>query len=273
MKYSQSVPSMASGGTRTFQTPRAPWTSGAAEKQILRCSLQPWTCSQVQVLPRQWMVGPRSDSRPWLGETPAGASSARTGPSWTEFVRPAHQAVGAFAGADMINRAEPRACGHSREPIPLDSEPEVERNAVSASNAAGDGGGRARSDQTGFQPSWGKPAGRKDKRGWRKRGQDLRAICHDARKGRNKGSHWSKPVAPPFHSTKPKCVADAAQQSQERPAEDLSRVSRGSFADGDGYTLGARRDAVRKLHPPGAFAMVHLQDETGIARRMIGGAV
>jgi hypothetical protein len=26
------------------------------------------------------------------------------------------------------------------------------------------------------------------------------AICHDARKGRNTGSHWSKPVAPPLHS-------------------------------------------------------------------------
>src|SRR5208283_673838 len=62
------------------------------------------------------MVGPRSDSRLRLGETPAGASSAvndsqrreseangprgqrlarvsRGGPSWTEFVRLAHQAV------------------------------------------------------------------------------------------------------------------------------------------------------------------------------------
>ena len=133
------------------------------------------------------------------GQRPPGAS--RTGPSWTEFVRPAHQAVGAFAGADMINRAEPRACGHSREPIPPDSEPEAERNAGSASNAAGDGGGRARSDKAGFQPYWGKPAVGNDKRGWRKRGQDLMAICHDARKGRNTGSHWSKPVAPPLHST------------------------------------------------------------------------
>ena len=34
---------------------------GAAKKKIPRCSLQPWTCSQVQVLPRQWMVGPSSD--------------------------------------------------------------------------------------------------------------------------------------------------------------------------------------------------------------------
>jgi hypothetical protein len=27
------------------------------------------------------------------------------------------------------------------------------------------------------------------------------AICHDARKGRYTGSHWSKPVAPLLHST------------------------------------------------------------------------
>ena len=117
------------------------------------------------------------------------------------------------------NRAEPRACGHSREPIPPDSEPEAERNAGSASNAAGDGGGRARSDQAGFQPSWGKPAVRNDKRGWRKRGQDLLAICHDARKGRNKGSHWSKPVAPPLHSTSStarKCPVTV--QSRNRPS-------------------------------------------------------
>ena len=29
-----------------------------------------------------------------------------------------------------------------------------------------------------------------------------RAVCHDARKGRYTGSHWSKPVAPPLHSTR-----------------------------------------------------------------------
>ena len=178
---------MASGGTRTFQTPRAPWTSGAAEKQILRCSLQPWTCSQVQVLPRQWMVGPRSDSRPWLGETPAGASSARTGPSWTEFVRPAHQAVVAFAGADMINRAEPRACGRSRGSRHLDPEPDTERNVGSASNAAGTGCGRSRSDEAGFHPYRGRPAVRHDQRGWRKRS----GWPDDLLPRRSKGQiHW-----------------------------------------------------------------------------------
>ena len=126
---------------------------------------------------------------------------SRTGPSWTEFVRLAHQAVVAFAGAGMINRAEPRACGHSREPIGLDSEPDTERNAGSASNAAGDGCGRAPGDKAGFQPYWGKPAVRDEQRGWGKRRHDLMAICHDARKGRYIGSHWSKPVAPPLHST------------------------------------------------------------------------
>jgi hypothetical protein len=44
-----------------------------------RCSLRSLTCLQVQVLPRQWMVGPSSHSRLWLGETPAGASSAVNG--------------------------------------------------------------------------------------------------------------------------------------------------------------------------------------------------
>jgi len=104
------------------------------------CSLQSLTCLQVQVLPRQWMVGPSSPSRIWLGETPAGASSAvngrasrrrklaarvsRGGPSWTEFARLADQAVVALGGAGMINRAEPRACRHSRGSRRLDSEPE-----------------------------------------------------------------------------------------------------------------------------------------------------
>jgi hypothetical protein len=188
------------------------------------CSLQPWACSQVKVLPRQWMVGPSSNSRLRPGETLAGASSAvnggqrregeangprgqrppgasRGGPSWTEFVRPAHQAVVAFAGAGIINRAEPRACGHSREPICLNSEPDTERNVGSASNAVGDGRGRARSDKAGFQPYRGKLAVRDEQRGWGKRRQDLMAVCHDARKGRNIGIHWSKSVAPPLHST------------------------------------------------------------------------
>jgi hypothetical protein len=147
-------------------------------------------------MPKQRREGEANGPR---GQRPPGAS--RTGPSWTEFVRPAHQAVVAFVGAGIINRAEPRACGHSREPIHLDSEPDTERDAGPASNAAGDGGGRALGDKAGFQPCWGKLAARDEQRGWGKRGQDLMAICHDARKGRHAGSHWSKPVAPPLHST------------------------------------------------------------------------
>ncbi len=157
-------------------------------------------------MPKQRREGEADGAR---GQRPPGAS--RTGPpvrrssseggSWTEFVRPAHQAVAAIAAADMINRAEPRACGHSREPIHLDSEPDTERDAGSASNAAGDAGGRARSDKAGLQQDWEKPAVRDEKRGWGKRGHDLMAVCHNAPKGRNTGSHWSKPVAPPLHST------------------------------------------------------------------------
>ena len=63
-----------------------------------------------------------------------------------------HPATQRLYGADMINRAGPRACGHSREPRLLDTEPGTERNAGSASNAVGDGCGRAPSDQAGFQP-------------------------------------------------------------------------------------------------------------------------
>ena len=49
----------------------------------------------------------------------------------------------------------------------------------------------------------GKPAVRNEPRGWRNRGHDLMAICHDARKGRYSGSHWSKPAR--LRSTRPVC--------------------------------------------------------------------
>ena len=39
------------------------------------------------------------------------------------------------------------------------------------------------------------------------------AICHDARKGRYSGSHWSKPVAPPLHSTSLKRVSRASSSA------------------------------------------------------------
>jgi hypothetical protein len=151
------------------------------------------------------------------GQRPARVS--RGGPSWTEFVRLAHQAVVAFAGTDMINRVEPRACGHSRGSRRLDTEPETERIADPASNATGDGCGRAQDDQAGFQPYWGKPAVRNDKRGWRKRGQDLKAICHNARKGRYTGSHWSKPVAPPLYSTSSRRHGDARNSQRSSAIE------------------------------------------------------
>jgi len=133
------------------------------------------------------------------GQRPARAS--RGGPSWTELVRLADQAVVAIAGAGMINRAEPRACGYSRGSRRLDSEPETGRTAGAASNEAVNGFGRAPSDEAGFQPYWGKPAVRNEPRGWRNRRQDLIAICHDARKGRHAGSYWSKP--PRLRSTRP----------------------------------------------------------------------
>jgi hypothetical protein len=101
-------------------------------------------------------------------------------PTWQHRgVRLADQAVVALVGMGMINRAAPRACGHSRGSRRLDTEPETRRTARLASNETGNGFGRAQDDQAGFQPYWGKPAVRNDKRGWRKRGQDLMAICHE----------------------------------------------------------------------------------------------
>jgi hypothetical protein len=108
----------------------------------------------------------------------------------------------AQGGFDVrLNRAEPSACGYSRGPRRLDSEAEMGRTAGPALNAAGNGFGKAQDDQAGFQPYRGKPAVRNEPRGWRNRRQDLTAICHDARRGRHSGSHWSKPVAPPLYST------------------------------------------------------------------------
>jgi hypothetical protein len=147
------------------------------------------------------------------GQRPARVS--RRGPSWTEFVRLADQAVVAFAGTDMINRAEPRACGHSRGSRRLDTEPETERTAGPTSNAAGDGFGRVQDDQAGFQPYWGKPAVRNEPRGWRNRGHDLMAICHDARKGRYSGSHWSKPAR--LRSTRPVLFTDSLRLFDNSP--------------------------------------------------------
>ena len=73
-------------------------TCGGAKNQIPMCSLQPLPCSQVQVLPRQWMVGPSSDSRLRLGETPVGASSAVNGRACQR-----HQAAGGDWPAALAN--------------------------------------------------------------------------------------------------------------------------------------------------------------------------
>ncbi len=81
------------------------------------------------------------------GQRPARVS--RGGPSWTEFFRLAHQAIVAIAGAGMINRAEPRACGHSRGPRGPETEPGSQRAARAASNGAGNGLGRARPARAG----------------------------------------------------------------------------------------------------------------------------
>ena len=81
------------------------------------------------------------------GQRPDGAS--RAGPNWTEFVRLAHQAVVAFAGARITNRAEPRACGLRRVSTSPDAEPGRERNASAASNEAGHGFGRAQQQKAG----------------------------------------------------------------------------------------------------------------------------
>ena len=133
------------------------------------------------------------------GQRPARVS--RGGPSWTEFVRPAHQAVVAFAGADMINRAEPRACGHSREPRLLDPEPgmkgtQAPRQTPPGTAAEGRGATRLASNRTGENPPYGMIRG-----GGGNEVDGLMTFCHDARKGRYIGSHWSKPGAPPLYST------------------------------------------------------------------------
>jgi len=66
-----------------------------------------------------------------------GPTRAKTGqpklrkPSWAEFVRLTDQAVVAFAGVGMRNRAEPRACGCIRGSRRLDTKwPETDEPHV-----------------------------------------------------------------------------------------------------------------------------------------------
>jgi hypothetical protein len=127
------------------------------------------------------------------GETdgPKGQRPVRVAgrPSGTESVRLAHQVVVAIAGAAMINRAKPRACGCSRgsEWGWTSSPPQVNRRANVKRGP--DRPRKVVGSWLRFQPYWGKPTVRNDERGWRKRGHDLMAICHDARKSRYIGSH------------------------------------------------------------------------------------
>ena len=147
------------------------------------------------------------------GQRPARAS--RAGPSWSEFVRLAHQAVVAMGGAGMINRAEPRACGYSREPICLDSEPDTKGTQARRQTQPETATEGRWATRLGLQPYWGKPAVRDETRGWGNRRHDLMSICHDARKGRNIGSHWSKPGAPPPYSTGAVPKSDSTEHSAE----------------------------------------------------------
>jgi hypothetical protein len=82
-------------------------------------------------------------------------------PSWAEFVRLADQAVVAIAGADMTNRAEPRACGYSRGSRRLDTkrpetdEPQVLRQTPPGRVTEGRRMTRLASSRTGENPPYG----------------------------------------------------------------------------------------------------------------------
>ena len=96
-----------------------------------------------------------------------GPTRAKTGQrklrksNWAEFVRLADQAVVAIAGADMINRAEPRACGCSRGSRRLDTkwpetdEPQVLRQTKPGRVSEGRRMTRLASSRTGENPPYG----------------------------------------------------------------------------------------------------------------------
>ena len=134
------------------------------------------------------------------GQRPARVS--RGGPSWTEFVRLADQAVVAIAGADMINRAEPRACGRSRRSRRLDTKwPETDERQLlrqTKPRRASEGRRRTRlaSSRTGENPPYGMNRG-----GGGNVGMTRGLFATMPERADTKGSHWSKPVAPPLHST------------------------------------------------------------------------
>jgi hypothetical protein len=65
------------------------------QKRVLMCNLQAWTCLRVEVPPRQWGVGPSSDSRLRSGETPG----------WGKLCRKrAGKSLAQAAGKDLRGR-------------------------------------------------------------------------------------------------------------------------------------------------------------------------
>jgi hypothetical protein len=125
------------------------------------------------------------------GPTRAKTGQSKLGkPSWTEFARLADQAVVATVGADMINRAEPRACGCSRGSRRLDTkwpetdEPQVLRQTKPRQVSEGRRMIRLAFSRTGENPPYGMKRG-----GGENEMDGLMTVCHNARKGRYAGSH------------------------------------------------------------------------------------
>jgi hypothetical protein len=73
-----------------------------------------------------------------------------------EFAKLADQAEVAIAGAGMINRAEPRACGYSRGSRRLDTEPGTKEPQVLRQTKPGTVLEGRRATRRRFQPYWGK---------------------------------------------------------------------------------------------------------------------
>jgi len=84
-----------------------------------KCSLRSLTCLQVQVLPRQWMVGPSSHSRLRLGETRAGASSAVNGRAcrWDKLRQGRVSRPNQHAGRNMTRRLPSRKTCPPMKPV------------------------------------------------------------------------------------------------------------------------------------------------------------
>ena len=123
-------------------------------------------------------------------------------PSWTEFVRLADQAVVALAGADMINRAERRACGCSRRSRRLDmkwpetDEPQVRRQTKPGQVSEGRRMTRLASSRTGENPPYGMNRG-----GGGNFGMTRGLFATMPERAETLEALGLKPAAPPPHST------------------------------------------------------------------------